>query len=74
MEYCLAYAEPDSGSDLRAAKIETELDKLDEITYAVLLDPQSADSSEIARLADEVKRNLLELGCSRGGYLLSRES
>ena len=62
--YAIAYLEPDRGFLNNISRIEKELERVNELSFKLLMDYENADSNEIAKTAADVKERLYEIGCT----------
>lgn len=63
-QHCLAWLEHGGEAAARVKRIDAELDKLDALSFAALMDPDSADEGEIAQAARAGKEALHAIGCT----------
>jgi len=59
--YAIAYLEPDRGFSDVIVRIEKELERVNELSYKLLMDYDNADIDEIAETAADVKERLHEI-------------
>jgi radical SAM superfamily enzyme YgiQ (UPF0313 family) len=67
-QYCLAYLDPCGEAPKRVIEIENALERVDDLSYLVLMDAESVTSPEIAAVADSVKERLYEIGCTFNSF------
>ena len=59
--YAIAYLKPDRGLQDKISTIEKELERVNELSFQLLMDYENADSKEIDKTAADVKERLREI-------------
>jgi radical SAM superfamily enzyme YgiQ (UPF0313 family) len=62
LRYCLAHEEPNGDAPRKVREIEREMGRLDELSFQILLDPDSTSASAVLETAEDVKKRLREIG------------